>query len=184
MTHNTVKLSIYDNILTALIDSGSVLTAISLDTFRDLSNKHTISMGPSFYSKVCLADGQYTIILGEVQLPLTIANVKFIFTLHVIEHLCFPVIIGLDFLQKYAHSINFSENQLILSDITNIDINKQHVMSSICAITQWRSDAIKFSNEEEQNKPKVSKTKAEVKSLKSLAQSAASEQQLRDSSKQ
>ena len=115
MARNTIKVQILDKTYTALVDSGSAISAISQEVLRDVQAKQHITVEESKHRKVKLADGTVTEIQSKVRLPLVINNTDFITDYQIIENLTFPVILGLDFLTDFAHSINFENQQLISS---------------------------------------------------------------------
>ena len=123
----SISVSLYGIPFNALVDTGSAISAISQDTWIKISNfamADAAVFNPADQSDFQTATGAPLKANGTFQGIYQIDNNLYPQQTYITNHLSHPIILGRDFLSKYALSINFSTFQLTLSDNTNSEANQ------------------------------------------------------------
>ena len=124
-----------------MLDSGSSILPIQESTAAAFSTEYNMV---SFGLKLVSASGDNIPVLGCMTLPLCIGGVQASCPLVIVQSLIIPVILGLDFLQKYGMVLDFASKPVKISSQPNesdsldnvktvLDIARQ-VTSKVCAV--------------------------------------------------
>ena len=105
-----VSVTIKGNSYRALLDTGAVVTAISLQVWDKYLSHKNCCLDSSSTSCVTTVSGSPLSVLGKVWLNFVIKSDVFPFEAYVIKDLTHDVVLGRDFLQKYCSMIDFMEN--------------------------------------------------------------------------
>lgn len=107
-----------------LIDTGSSITAISLDALRKIGKDVSLYQSNVNPAKVMVADGNLERAIKVIDLPITIGNKTYFHATHVFKNLPVPLLLGDDFLEKHQDTLFFNgstaELTLINSSVNDI----------------------------------------------------------------
>ena len=123
----SISVSVYGIPFNAMVDTGSAISAISQDTWIKISNfamADAAVFNPADQSDFQTATGAPLKANDTFKGIYQIDNNLYPQKTYITNHLSHPVILGRDFLSKYALSINFSTFQLTLSNNTNSEANQ------------------------------------------------------------
>ena len=112
----SVSVQLYGIPFIALIDTGSSISAISQDTWMQISHLASVKLDPAGRSGFHTASGTPLKANGTFQNSYQIGNNFYPQKTYVIANLLHPVLLGRDFLSKYALSINFLTSHLTLGN--------------------------------------------------------------------
>ena len=124
-----------------MLDSGSSISLIQESTAAAFSTEYNTVL---FGLKLVSASGDNIPVLGCMTLPLCVGGVQASHPLVIVQSLIVPVILGLDFLQKYGMVLDFTSNSVKISSQPNesdssdniktvLDMARQ-VTSKVCAV--------------------------------------------------
>ena len=112
----SVSVQLYGIPFIALIDTGSSISAISQDTWMQISHLAFVKLDPAGRSGFHTASGTPLQANGTFQNSYQIGNNFYPQKTYVMANLLHPVLLGRDFLSKYALSINFLTSHLTLGN--------------------------------------------------------------------
>ena len=112
----SVSVQLYGIPFIALIDTGSSISAISQDTWTQISHLASVKLDPAGRSGFHTASGTPLQANGTFQNDYQIGHNFYPQKTYVMANLLHPVLLGLDFLSKYALSINFLTSHLTLGN--------------------------------------------------------------------
>ena len=133
----TVKCFIHNKHITALIDSGSCGTVISLKTLTKIHPSWRYEIQPTLASFTAVQGSPLTVV-GEINLNVDIdqwfGNLKFI----VIEDLQEDIILGQNFLITYANEIKFQSHKMKMRNGIEVTLHTQgrpiHIKQAVAAV--------------------------------------------------
>ena len=120
----SISVLLYGIPFNALVDTGSAISAISQDVWFKISNFAMADVAVLNPADFQTATGAPLKAHGTFQGIYQIDNNLYPQRTYITNHLSHPIILGRDFLSKYALSINFSTFQLTLSDNSNSEVNQ------------------------------------------------------------
>ena len=137
----TIWDKIGDKKVEIILDFGSLISLIQESIATPFSDKNKIS--PSGL-QLTSASGDNILILGSITLPLCIGELQTSHPLVVVKSLITPVILGLDFLQKYRMILDFTSSSVKIDsklDTSNFNDCSENSKSMLDVARQMRNKA-------------------------------------------
>lgn len=111
-----------NNPIQTLIDTGSTITAISLEALMNVATDLTLYQVDDPPAKVKIANGKSEDAIQAVKLPINaIGNATYFHTTHVFTNLPVPLLLGDDFLEAHQDTLKYNGTtaELTLTEATN-----------------------------------------------------------------
>ena len=102
------------HIVSFLLDTGAATTLLRENTW-DRVKTSTSTLQPAYKKKLVGVDGTPLWVLGQGWVDLDIGGKIYLLEIIVVSSLTSPAILGLDFLQEYAASVDFRQKVLLLA---------------------------------------------------------------------
>lgn len=98
-----------------LVDTGASITVLNAALYRKLPSLHTLNTTPSSVPAINTVSGEKLPIIGEVTLPLEVAEKTYLCRMYVIDDLGFEAVLGRDFLEDKGAVIDFRSRTVQLT---------------------------------------------------------------------
>ncbi len=112
---NTITIIVKETETQSLLDSGASISCVSESFLKNVSYQYNRKMYKSSKIKRIVGVGGETHqVLGTVVLPINIQGVTIPHEFHIFSHLHYPIILGVDFMQKHNVSIDFQRSTVTI----------------------------------------------------------------------
>ena len=132
---SAIQLQVKGHKYPALIDSGSAISAIRLNTFRGLFPKATYTIKPT-NQKFNTVSGNSMAPEGTALISFNIGSVKCDLNFFIFQDMTNQIILGRDFMDKYECAIDFKNKRILFNSAARIQSSKSYVLQpgEVCLI--------------------------------------------------